>query len=129
MSKFLEYVKLLPSGLANAPAVLEGIVNSVKIEYGALDDDKKEEIVRRRVICEGCPFNSYNAQTSEEYKELVGKNYFTDRDDIHCAFCGCPLGTRTATLSKPCGIASWNKNNKDNQIPLKWKPYGKGNKD
>lgn len=129
MSKIIEYLKLLPEGLKNAPAVLEGIVNTVKMEYGALDDAKKEEIIRRRVICQGCPFMSKNATHSSEYEEVVGKHYSSDREDEHCTFCGCPIETRTAALIKPCGIATWNKNHKDRQLTLKWESYGKSNKD
>lgn len=123
MSRLIEYIKLLPEGLKNAPSVVEGIVNNVKLEFGTLDEDKKEEIVRRRVICKGCPFMSENAKSSKEYKELLGSSYTSDRTDEHCTFCGCPLETRTASLTKPCGISSWNKNHKDNTLTLKWEAY------
>lgn len=126
-NKWLEYIKLIPEGIKNAPSVVEGIVNTVKMDYGSLDEDKKEEIIRRRVICEGCPFNSMNAQVSPEYKEVTGRHYTSDREDFHCSFCGCPIQTRTATLGKPCGINTWNKNHKDKQLALKWDVYGKSN--
>jgi hypothetical protein len=123
MSKWSEYLRLLPEGLKNIPSIIEGVLNDVNLEYGSLDEDKREEIVRRRIICKGCPFMSENAKTSPEYKELTGSNYHTDRDDEHCTFCGCPIDTRTAALSKPCGINSWNRNHKDKPLTLKWEPY------
>ena len=33
MSKYLEYIKLLPKGLANIHKVFEGIVNETKLKY------------------------------------------------------------------------------------------------
>lgn len=125
MSKWTEYLKLIPEGLKDSTSLIEGIVNNVKLSYGALDDNKKEEIIRRRLICEGCPFQSNNATTSPEYKELTGTHYSSDRDDKHCTLCGCPIETRTASLNKACGIASWNKNHKDKKLPLKWESWKK----
>lgn len=119
MSKWVEYLKLIPEGIKNPQAILEGVINDVKFSYNLLDEDKKEEIIRRRLICEGCPFMSENAKTSSEYKEVTGTNYKTQRKEEHCSFCGCPLKTRTASLDKTCGISAWNKNNKE-QLPLKW---------
>jgi len=91
------------------------------MKYGTLPEEEREEIVRRRVICNGCPFNSENSPTSEEYFELTKTHYKTRRKDKHCSFCGCELNLRTSALSKGCGIETWNENNPENKIELKWK--------
>lgn len=88
-----------------------------------MDEEKRDEIVMRRIICEGCPYMSKNATTSLEYKELTGSHYSTERKDKHCAMCGCPIDTRTASLTSSCGIKSWNKKNPEKQLPLKWGPF------
>lgn len=126
MSKLTEWLKLIPEGIKDAPSLIEGVINDVKLEYGTLSEDAKEEIIKRRLICKSCPFNSENSRTSNEYKEVTGSNYGASREDLHCAFCGCPISTRTASLSKACGITAWNKNHK-NKLPLKWEVYGKNN--
>lgn len=124
MSKLSEYLALIPKGLPNAMAIVEGISNNVKMRYNHLPENEKEEILKRRIICEGCPFNSKNAVSSQEYKTLVGESYETKRIDLHCSFCGCPIEVRTGSLKKPCGIEAWNENNPNNQVPLKWNIYG-----
>ncbi len=119
MSKLLEYAALIPKGLPNSINIIKAIINDVTLS--SLPEETKEEIIRRRVICNGCPFNSRNAQTSEEYKELTGQHYFTKREDLHCSFCGCPMSTRTASLKNNCGAEVWNEENSENKIELKWK--------
>lgn len=123
MSALGEYLKLIPEGLKNPIAILEGVVKDVKLSYNLLPEDKKEEIIRRRLICEGCPFINKNAKTSFEYKELTGAHYTSQRKEEHCSLCGCPLKARTASLNKPCGISAWNSAYKEKQIPLKWDVY------
>lgn len=122
MNKLLEYMNLIPKGIANADKIIEGIANEVKMKYGGLAEDKQNEILRRRVICAGCPYMSENATTSEEYKELVGKHYETSREDDHCTFCSCPILTKTASLSSNCGIEYYNKT-REVKLPLKWERY------
>lgn len=128
MSKFTEYLKLIPRGLPNAPQILESIVNDVSLKLGKLPEKEQEEIVRRRMICAACPFMSKNAKTSLEYVRLTGRSYKTDRLDEHCTFCGCELKMRTRALSSECGIATWNKENPDNKIPLKWTKFEQNGK-
>ena len=100
MSKYLEYMKLLPKGLANIDKVFEGIVNETKLKYKTLSEDQQEEIIRRRVICQACPLNSINALESKEYKDLFGVNYKTDREDEHCSICSCNIALKTSSISR-----------------------------
>lgn len=113
MSKLIEYLKLIPRGIANIDKVVEGLKNQVKIELGIIPEDDLEVIVGRRLICSQCPYMSANAKKMGVYE--------TDRIDEHCTMCGCPLVTRTASLESDCGIEAYNTNHPNNTIPLKWK--------
>lgn len=128
MSQIAEYLKLLPKAIPNADKIVKAIVTNVQYKNGMLSEDKKAELVRRRVICEGCPFMSRNAKTSEEYKALTGNNYITRRKEDHCAFCGCGVIMRTSSFGKGCGIESWNEEHPDKQIPLKWTKFEENGK-
>lgn len=118
MSAFSEYMKLIPKGIQNADKIVKGIINSTNLEN--LPEEQKDEIIKRRVICQGCPYMSENAKTSPEFYELLGYNYTTARPDKHCTFCGCPLSFRTASLEKNCGIEDWNEANPTHPLELKW---------
>lgn len=123
MSALLEYLKLIPKGITNASAILEGIVNKVKINYGHLDQDEKEEIIRRQVICKSCPFMSTNAA------ENPALAYKSDRMDEHCTLCKCNIDIKTASLQSNCGIEAYNltEQGKASPLDLKWKAYTKTN--
>lgn len=123
MSAIGEYISLLPKGIKNATKIAEGIVNSVKLKYNALPKEEQEEIIRRRVICKGCPFMSRNAPTSEEYFLLTGEHYKTDRGEEHCSMCGCPITLRTASLDKNCGMEDHNQDHPNNPRPLFWEKF------
>lgn len=112
MSKFSEYIKLIPKGLKNLDKIIEGINNQVKMELGTLPETDENVIIGRRLICEYCPFNSKNATTAGWY--------VSSRTDEHCVHCGCPIKTKTASLDANCGIEEYNKQNPNFQIPLKW---------
>lgn len=127
MSVISEYLKLIPKGLPNSVQIVEAIFTNAQFVLNKLPEDQRNEIIRRRVICAGCPFMSKNAKTSNEYKELTGANYKTDRNDDHCAFCGCGINIRTSSLGSVCGIEKWNQDNPDNQIQLKWEKYEQKN--
>src|SRR5690349_18161277 len=120
MSKLKEYLALMPKGLKNPIKILEGISNEISLQYGSLSDSAKDEILRRRAICEGCPFMSENAKTSQEYFDMVGEHYKTKREDKHCSSCGCPLSTKTASLSSDCGLTNLNSKFPSKAVPLKW---------
>ena len=121
MSKLLEYAALIPKGLPNSLHIIEAIVNEVKLKYDVLPEEEKEEIVKRRVICNTCPFNSENSPISEEYHQLTNTHYKTRRKDKHCSFCGCEINLRTSALKKNCGAEVWNDNNPEHKIELRWK--------
>lgn len=123
MSKFTEYLKLIPRGLPHSKEILESVVNNVKMKLGNLPEEHQEEIIRRRLICATCPFMSKNALNSVEYKRLTGINYTTDRNDPHCSFCGCEINMRTGSLSSECGVRQWNTSNPNNTIALKWTKF------
>ena len=123
MSKIAEYLKLLPSAMKNLPKVIKAIATQVSLNNGTLPEDEQKEIARRMLICKGCPFMSENAKTSEEYFSLSKKHYKTDRDDEHCVHCGCPIITKTSSLSSNCGIETYNNKNKKAPLPLKWEKY------
>lgn len=123
MKKYLEYLKLLPKAIPNFDKLIEGWVNDLKLNNNQLSEDQVDEIVRRRTICFACPLNSDNAKTSQEYKDLYGENYQTDRTEPHCAACGCPILKKTASLSSSCGLESYNNENPDNTQELRWIIY------
>jgi hypothetical protein len=125
MSKYLEYMKLLPKGLANIDKVFEGIVNETKLKYKTLSEDQQEEIIKRRVICQACPLNSINALESKEYKDLFGVNYKTDREDEHCSICSCNSILKTSSLGSDCGLSYYNETHPDNIQELKFTKYNK----
>lgn len=119
----LELLKMVKQGVKNPHLVLEGMYNSAKMEYGQMEQDQIDEIVRRRLICDGCPYMSKNAMKSPEYFELFGKHYSTSRNDDHCSLCSCPIRTLTASLSAECGLHVYNEKNKDKQKELNWTNY------
>lgn len=125
MSKLTEYINLAIKGLPYSIEILQSVINNVQMNYGTLPEKERAEIIRRRVICETCPFMSSKAKTSKEYFDLTGSNYSTARNEDHCSFCGCGLNMRTAALNKDCGIETWNKDNPSKQIPLKWVKFKK----
>jgi hypothetical protein len=106
----INILKALPEGIANIDKVVEGHVNSVKMKYGDLPQDQQEEIVRRRLICQSCPYNTSNMEGS------TTKNV--------CSMCGCPINAKTACLTCYCGIYSHNHNNPESILTPKWVPYG-----
>jgi hypothetical protein len=127
MSKFIEYLKLIPKGLQNPELIVEGWLKDIQLEYGDLPKDEIEEIVRRRAICNDCPLNSIKAQTSKEYKDLYGENYKTERTEFHCSCCGCPINKKSASLHSDCGLTYYNSNHPDNTQILKWNKYKNDN--
>lgn len=115
MSKLTEYLKLLPAGINNINAVVEGLRNNVKLEHGLLPPDEQDEIIRRRLICSTCPFMSTNA--------VANGVYTTKRTDEHCMLCGCPIVTKTSSLRSNCGIEAFNNKNPQTPLPLNWEAY------
>lgn len=123
MSKFTEFLKLMPKAWDNKEAILEGWLNDLKLESGELSEEEVKEILRRRAICAECPLNSINAKKSFEYYSLYQDNYQTDRTDLHCSICGCPTNKKTSSLSSDCGLEEYNKEFPNNKQNLKWTKY------
>lgn len=122
------YITLIPKALKHAPQILEGIVNSVRLDSGTLPVEEQDEIIKRRVICRLCPFNSDLAKTSSEYQELYNGQHYNDgesRPDFHCAICACNIDWKTAALDETCGISFYNDINWKNRQPLKWNKFKK----
>ena len=120
MNPFKEYVQLSLKGLKNLDKVLEGVKNETANKFKTLSDEKKEVISTRMDICLDCPYNSINAKSSEEYRQLTGKQYSSSRPELHCSLCGCITTFKVASLSSDCGIEEWNNNNPHKKLPLKW---------
>lgn len=121
MSRLSEYVKMVGQGLKDPEAVIRGWINDAKLQRGDLPEDEEAEILRRRAICETCPYMSRNA--------MEAGIYYTKRPDDHCILCSCPIKKKTADLESNCGIEEFNKQNKRKQKELKWTAYIKPQKD
>lgn len=121
MVNLIEYVKMIKQGIKDPQAVLNGWINDAKFNRGDLEEDEMEEIIRRRSICETCPFMSRNA--------IEQGNYLSQRNDEHCIHCSCPITKKTASLESRCGIEIYNSINKKNPMELKWGVYLKPQKD
>lgn len=113
-----EYVKLIPKILKNKTNIVEGIINSVKLEFNSLSKEEQDEIIKRRLICKSCIFMSENAKNS------LTLSYKTDRLDEHCSLCKCNIKLKTASLDSNCGIEAHNEENNEN-LELKWKAFKK----
>lgn len=125
MKKVKEYIDLVKKGLPNIDKIAEAVINNARLELGNLSEDRQEEIIKRRLICETCPLNSINAKISEEFKVLHGTNYETTREEFHCAICACPIKDKTASLSSDCGLQYYNDTHPENIQQLKWTKYTK----
>lgn len=124
-AKLKEYVKLVPKFFDNPENIIQGYWNNIKMEHGLLPEDEQEEILRRRLICGSCEFNSILAKKSEEYKELYGDNYHNPRTDFHCSICACKIHPKTAALDEACGLRYYNDTHPDNKQDLKWIEFKK----
>jgi len=124
-SFFQEHLEVALHGIQNIDKVVESRFNSAKDFFNKLEPDKKEESERRLEICLTCPFNSVNAKSSLEYKNLMGKSYETTRSnhDLHCSFCGCPIDKKVLAMTDMCGVYYFNVENPAKALPLKWERY------
>lgn len=110
-----DYLKLIPEIFKHPKEILQGWINDYNFEN--LPEEEVKEILKRRSICEECPFNSINAKTSQEYLDVFQENYSSTRDDLHCSACLCPITKLTACLDCECGLS---KNIKTKNLKLKW---------
>lgn len=106
--KWWEYLKLIPEGIKNPKDVLEGHVNNVRLTLGSLPEEEQDEIIRRRLICEGCPNSSKNKQGAK------------DKGFDYCTLCSCPLAAKTAALGAECGASIYNERHPEDQQPVLW---------
>lgn len=127
MSKVLEYLKLLPEGFRNREYIGESIWNNIKMEFNTLPEDEKEEILRRRLICESCPLMSLNVKENQrEYIELIGESLVTNRNEKFCTLCSCNISLKTSSLDSNCGAKSFNEGGKGKRLAeVKWENYKK----
>lgn len=126
VTKLKEYFRLAGKGITNFQSVLDGVITDVRLSHGMLPNDQQEEIIRRRMICANCPFNSEHAKLSIEFSTLNnGVHYKTERQDLHCSICACNIDFKTASLDEKCGLSYYNDLNSKNKQPLKWEEYTK----
>lgn len=126
MNIFKEYYRLGKAGVKNLPLIFDGAKTKLMDRFKLLNEDEKQELIRRMDICLNCPYNSENALKSDEYKALFGKKYDHHRPDLHCSLCGCNLELKTASLESACGIRSHNQNYPNHQLEEKWQEYEPG---
>lgn len=113
-----EYTELVKNGIKNGDKIIEAIRTSAKIKEGngEITDEAIAEIIRRKEICEGCPFNSKNAE--------VQRNYSSSVPFQHCTLCQCRIGGESSKeycLTCSCGMQAWNDRNPElKPMQLKW---------
>lgn len=114
MSSLSEYLKLIPLGIKHREEIVNSVMNKVKKNLNLLTEGEQDEIIKRRLICMECPYNSDNA---------VKEGYKSRRVDSHCIMCSCNINFKTECLMCNCGIDTWNMNNPNEKLPLKWETY------
>lgn len=112
MNKWLEYMHMIGKGIKSPMQVIEGVTNSIKMEYGLLPQEEQDEIIRRRLLCASCPMMS---------KNRIG--YASSRTDEHCTLCSCPILTKTASLDTSCGAKTYNEKHPEDAKPILWEKY------
>lgn len=124
IKKINSYLNLIPKGLKTPLKIIEGISNEIKSEFNLLTEEEQNEILRRRLICQSCPFYSLNVINNDlEYQKLYNKKFDDKREGKFCGICGCPESIRTSSLSADCGLDDYNKENPNNIQELKWTKY------
>lgn len=123
MAGEVNFYKVLKSALSNPTQVIAGIANSVRAEYGYMDEEDIELIAKRRQSCFECPYYSENARENPgPYKELTGDDFdidFSHCGGSYCSLCLCCMKYKTASLDSSCGIQKFNEENKTN-LDLRW---------
>lgn len=123
MGILADYLKVLPEGMRHWKDLAQSLKTELRKNLGDLSDEEIEEITRRRLICESCPFNSKNA------KDNPAINYKNNRLDDHCILCSCNIHLKTECLDCNCGIEVRNAANPKQFMDLKWKIFNKTNED
>lgn len=81
----------------SAREIIEGWRNHL-IPPKDLKEVIKKVSEERLEICSTCPKQSENAKAD---------GYKTIRIDLHCTACGCPLASKTKSLSSKCPLGKW----------------------
>lgn len=116
-----EYLSAVKAGIENGDKIIEALWVSAQIKQGNtnITPEAVAEIMRRKDICAGCPFNSVNAKEQ--------RNYSSSLPYDHCTLCQCRIGgdnTKEYCLSCNCGMKAWNERNPDKpQMELKWTAF------
>ena len=95
---FKEYLTMAANGAKNFSNVVEGNFNLLKDRLNLLPQDQQDEADRRFSICNDCPFNSVNAVKNGWYE--------TQRIDLHCSICSCPLEAKVLAFDDKCGMSN-----------------------
>lgn len=119
MSKVKDWLKVVKNGLKNSDKIIEALWVSTQIKNdGEVSEEAVAEIMRRKEICAGCPFNSANCE-NHGLKKL-------DVPFQHCIHCACRIGgndTKEYCLSCNCGITEWNRLHPDKPMEVRWKAF------
>lgn len=117
-NKIKDYLTVVKNGIANGDKIIESIWVSTQVKNGTVSEKAVAEIMKRKEICAGCPFNSLNA-AANGMKPL-------DVSFQHCILCTCRIGgddTKEYCLSCKCGISEYNRQHPDKPLPLKWEAF------
>lgn len=98
------YIDLVKRGIENKDQIIEGLIKGAAVKNGEVDENDLAEILRRKDICDGCPFNSRNAIAAGVYNSVLPYQ--------HCTLCQCRIGgddTKEYCLSCNCGAEAYNK--------------------
>ena len=124
--KLTQFLLLAKKGLPNIDKIAEGYLNNVKEKNNLLTQEQAEEIVKRKLICEQCPFFSLNAfKDDTEYQKLLGKPFDKEsrKGESFCSICGCPEKVKVYSFSANCGLEDYNEEHPENIQPLKWTAF------
>jgi hypothetical protein len=114
-----EYTEVIVNGIQNGDKIVESLVTGAKVRNKTISTELLAEILKRKEICKGCPFNSLNALKDGVYK--------TTLDFQHCILCKCRIGyedSKEFCGSCECGAAAFNKMNPHlPPIEVKWTAF------
>jgi hypothetical protein len=114
-----DYTEAVINGLQNGDKIIEGLIIGAKVKNGTgeITPEELAEILRRKEICEGCQFNSKNAEAKGTYSSTLAYT--------HCCLCKCRIGyddSKEYCLSCNCGAEAFNEANPHlRPIEVKWR--------
>lgn len=119
-----EYLQVVKLGIQNGDKIIEALAISAQVKNKEITDDALAEILKRKDICLGCPFNSKNAKEAKTYNSSLPYE--------HCILCQCRIGyddSKEYCLSCTCGVTIWNEKHPNQQMEVKWQAFNKNNKE